>query len=60
MRKVELFALLTSKKTPYVTIKGQTGILQSVQREDGSGNSFNLAIRREDGQLVHVHVWAKD
>lgn len=33
----------------------EKGILQSVQREDGSGLRFNLTIRRFNGQLVVVY-----
>jgi hypothetical protein len=45
MTKFQLFALLTADKTPAVTMPdGRPGILQAIQREDGSGKSFNLTV----------------
>lgn len=42
--KFQLFSLLGSKNTPVVTINGVTGVLNSIQREDGSGSSFNVRL----------------
>lgn len=42
--KHQLFSLLGSKNTPVVTINGVTGVLNSIQREDGSGSSFNVRL----------------
>lgn len=47
----QLFHMMQYPGNPKVTIKGKTGILQSVQREDGSGKSFNVQL---DYQWIHV------
>jgi hypothetical protein len=38
-----LFSLMVNSKI--VKIDGFTGIIQSIQMEDGSGNCFNVSIR---------------
>ena len=43
LTKWQLFSILTSKDG-LIFIKGVTGILKEIQREDGSGNCFNLRI----------------
>lgn len=40
----QLFHMMQYPGTVEVTLKGTTGILQCVQREDGSGSSFNVQI----------------
>jgi hypothetical protein len=49
MTKFQLFMALTTKGAATISFPdhfGVTGILQSVQREDGSGSSFNVTILR--------------
>jgi hypothetical protein len=41
MTKATLFALLTSSVPPRCCINGVRGVLKSIEREDGSGNTFN-------------------
>lgn len=55
MTKWQLFNLLTTHGTANITIKGVTGILDSIQREDGSGSSFILILKVESG-FTHVYV----
>lgn len=38
-----------------VRVGEHEGILQSVMREDGSGRSFNLDIRLDNGELIAVY-----
>jgi hypothetical protein len=47
----QLFHMMQFPGQPLVKIKGHTGILQSVQREDGSGKSFNVTL---DYTTFHV------
>ena len=42
MTKEQLLGLLTLRGTPIVKINGVPHILNSVEREDGSGRKFNL------------------
>ena len=51
----DLSLVLFAPGVAHVSVGGHEGILQSVEREDGSGRSFNLGIRRADGQLVTVY-----
>lgn len=44
MKSAALWALMRTNGTAWVYIGGVNGILQSVQREDGSGTGFNLEI----------------
>lgn len=59
MSIVSLFHLLTYPGTTLVTIKGVRGYLQSVQREDGSGRSFNVTLMLGDGTKKTVYVRVK-
>jgi hypothetical protein len=38
----------------------RTGILQAAEREDGSGNCFNLTVRWESGRVVTVFWRSED
>jgi hypothetical protein len=44
-----LIHLLTLPISVPVTINGITGVVSSVQREDGSGRSFNVVLNTGDG-----------
>ncbi len=59
MTKYQLFALLAVHGTPTVTIKGVTGVLSAVMREDGSGSSFMVTLYTSNG-IVHLHVTTID
>lgn len=43
-------------KNKWVIINGIVGILQSIQREDGSGNCFNVGITLDGGTSQTVFV----
>jgi hypothetical protein len=57
--KHKLFSIFTSKDA-IINIKGTRGTLQSIQREDGSGSSFNLTILTSMGICVRVYVHTID
>ncbi len=44
MSKLQLFAALIFPGTPTITLDGVTGILQSIERENSSGNDFNVTL----------------
>lgn len=46
MTKFQLLTLLTSRNTQF-TYGGETFYLIGVEREDGSGNCFNVRVRTE-------------
>jgi hypothetical protein len=55
MTKHKLTELLFSRHGSPVTIKGVTGILQGIQREDGSGRSFIVRLLTTTGvKTVYV------
>jgi len=58
MRSHDLWELMTKQGTPIMYYKGQPYILCAIEREDGSGNSFNLKLRKEDDyhNTINVHV----
>ena len=62
MTKFQLFRLLSQSGGHLTTVNGVTGILCCVEREDGSGRSFNVKMRTlESGvnleqKCVMVHV----
>lgn len=60
MTKAQLMAMLfapTPRKP--VTVEGVTGHVSAVQREDGSGRSFNVTLDTKDGQkTVYVRTVA--
>jgi hypothetical protein len=64
MTKWQLFNLL-SQVCPmpgyFVASDGKQylGILQSVQREDGSGSSFNITIANQSGTIT-IHIRTTD
>lgn len=49
MTKFQLFALLAHDGPRMVTVGGVTGLLSSLEREDGSGRCFNVTIYTTDG-----------
>jgi hypothetical protein len=53
---VELLLKDSKGGTPYVSVQGIVGILLGVQREDGSGRSFNVNLKPvgEDVRTVYV------
>lgn len=59
--KMQLANLLFAEKLPQIQIDGKFGYLQSIQREDGSGRSFNLTVRVQTAldttnQVFHVRT----
>jgi len=48
--KFHLFSFLAISGTHLITLKGVTGILQSIQREDGSGKCFNVVLHTSNGE----------
>jgi hypothetical protein len=52
MTQRELLDAMTREGPARVRILGLDGILQSVQREDGSGRSFNVTVLTKDGEKV--------
>ena len=51
----DLFRALAFKGQALVTVGGRFGTLERVEREDGSGRSFNLGIRLNSGELINVY-----
>lgn len=46
MTKHQLFALMTSDGSPTIRLpNGRIGVVSSIEREDGSGRSFNLTVK---------------
>jgi len=57
MTKYTLFTLLATSEAKEVTINGISGYLSAIQREDGSGSSFNVTLNTSKGkQTVHVRT----
>lgn len=61
--KAELFACLGSHDANLTIhhsgyVNPIVGILQSIQREDGSGHNFNLTIKQTNGKDITVFVRA--
>ncbi len=54
MTKYQLMQLLFATEQPIITINGLTGTLVYIEREDGSGSSFNVAIRVEAELCGHT------
>jgi hypothetical protein len=52
MTQKELIDAMTREGPASVRILGECGILQSVQREDGSGRSFNVTVLTKEGEKV--------
>ena len=57
--KSMLWSLLAAPEPRTVTIKGVTGIVSAVEREDGSGRSFNVTMNTKKGKVT-VHVRTVD
>ena len=56
---------LSSQGDQFRTIRLPNGLyidvqLLAIEREDGSGSSFNLKVRRKDGSVETVHVRTLD
>jgi hypothetical protein len=60
MTKFQLFQSLVCPCGQYTTIKGITGIVQCIAREDGSGCSFNVVMCLANNRQVTVHVRTVD
>ena len=60
LSKVQLFAALANNKTATITINNIPCILSGVQREDGSGRSFILAVYGPDSKLYRSYVRTTD
>lgn len=56
MTKHTLFALLASPQPVLTTIGGVSGYLDSIQREDGGGRSFNVIMTLATGFKKTVHI----
>jgi hypothetical protein len=55
--RAELFAALAERGCQTVRVAGVVGILDSVQREDGSGRSFNVTLATATGkQTVYLRT----
>lgn len=50
--KADLQAALVRSGNEMVMVNGRVGTLQSVQREDGSGNCFNIKLGRYDAKTM--------
>lgn len=56
MTKYQLLSALVSPATPYITLPdGTRGILSAVERESGSGSSFNVTLD-VSGRIVTRYV----
>jgi hypothetical protein len=65
LTKMQLLTALFTRGPARITIPGKgattTGILMAVERESGSGNSFNLTLLDEGtSALRKVHVYTVD
>ncbi len=61
MTKFQLFSLLArSNNSQTVTVAGVTGLLQSIEREDGSGHNFNVTLSLADNTYTTVFVKTVD
>ena len=62
--KWELFSTLACNGQANIVLQrangNVVGILQSVQRESGSGNSFNVCLMLNNGKLQTFHVYTTD
>ena len=58
MTKWQLFNALASRN-PIISINGIAVILSAIQREDGSGNTFNLTVYK-DGTSYKCFVRCQD
>ena len=63
-RKLRLFDILATDGTAYIAVedaqgKVTRGILQSIQREDGSGRSFILTITPDHPEAANVTVYVR-
>ena len=56
MSKFNLFMLLVAPSSKPVTIAGVMGYLESIEREDGSGSSFNVTLTLLNGKRKTVYV----
>jgi hypothetical protein len=53
--KFQLFSLLTTNGTAWATVLGHPhAIVDSIQREDGSGNCFNVVLKSCNGTHRHT------
>jgi hypothetical protein len=55
--KRHLFELMGAEGTAYVTVRGVSGVLHGIRREDVSGSSFLLTIGTAEGnRTVYVRT----
>lgn len=59
MTREQLLSLLTMNGTPIIKINGVPHILNSVQREDGSGRKFNLTCTDYNRKTKTIFVTVK-
>ncbi len=61
MTKFQLFMAMATNGDAKLTIKGVTGIVVSVEREDGSGSSFNVTmhVRNKSGRSEQQRFYVK-
>lgn len=60
MTRWQLMSLLTTHGTATMTLPdGRTGCLNGIEREDGSGRSFNVTVN-VNGRTVRVYVRTTD
>jgi hypothetical protein len=60
MTKWELMSALMAGGTVKVSLKGNVGIVQAVERESGDGRSFNVRMCFDDNTVRTVHVRTDD
>lgn len=65
MTKFQIFALLTQEGSNAACVTDSRGyqwwgIPRSVERESGSGRSFNVTIQLRNGQFKTIYVRTKD
>ena len=56
MTKFQLMSLLFKSGHATFTYKGEKLSLLSVERESGSGNSFNLTVMMESGEYKKIYI----
>lgn len=60
MTKFQLFAALAAPRlTGVINVNGIEGVLSSIEREDGSGSSFNITLQTAVG-MVCVYLRTLD
>lgn len=65
MNRFDIALCLFASEAPLRTIastngKVYTGYIKAIEREDGSGRSFNVTLGIVDGRTVTVHIRTED